>query len=73
MLVKSGPEQGSEKQAAHYYFLQYENTIDIDILNNLKEKAKKMYDLIEGDYNIYSLNMFDDIDELDAYKRLFLW
>lgn len=63
---------GSENQEAYYYFLQYENTIDSDILMNLKEKAQKMYDIIEGDYNIYSLDMFEDNDELAAYKRLFL-
>ncbi len=63
---------GSEKQEAYYHFLQYENTLDSDILANLQVKAQKMYDIIEGDYNIYSLDMFDDNDELDAYKRLFL-
>ena len=63
---------GSEENPAHYFFLQYEDTIDSDIINNLKTKAKKMYDIIEGDYNIYSLDMFEDGDELTAYERLFL-
>lgn len=63
---------GSENQEAYYYFLQYDNTIDPDILMNLEVKAKKMYDIIEGDYNIYSLDMFEDSDELAAYERLFL-
>jgi len=62
---------GSEFHEANYYFLQYKNTIDSDILNNLNRKAKKMYDIIEDDYSIYSLDMFDVEDEIEAYKRLF--
>ncbi len=63
---------GSENQEAYYYYLQYENTIDPDILSNLEGKAQRMYNIIEGDYNIYSLDMFEDSDELAAYERLFL-
>lgn len=63
---------GSEDKEAFYYFLQYENTIDSDIFENIKEKAQRMYDIIEEDYNIYSLDMFEDSDELAAYERLFL-
>jgi len=63
---------GSENQEAYYYFLQYENTIDADILSNLNAKAQRMYNIIEGDYNIYSLDMFESSDELSAYERLFL-
>jgi SNF2 family DNA or RNA helicase len=63
---------GSENQEAYYYFLQYEDTIDADILSNLQGKAQRMYNIIEGDYNIYSLNMFEGSDELAAYERLFL-
>lgn len=62
---------GSEYQEAYYYFLQYQNTIDPDILFNLQKKAQRMYDIIEGDYTIYSLDMFDVHDELEAYQRLF--
>ncbi|MBI1937796.1 MAG: DEAD/DEAH box helicase [Ignavibacteriales bacterium] len=62
---------GSELHEANYYFLQYKNSIDSDILDNLKRKAKKMYDIIEDDYSIYSLDMFDDENEVEAYKRLF--
>ena len=62
---------GSELHEANYYFLQYKNTIDSDILDNLRRKAKKMYDIIEDDYSIYALDMFDDEDEVEAYKRLF--
>lgn len=63
---------GSEKKSAHYYFLQYDKSIDSDILDNLKAKAKKMYDIIEEDYSIYSLDMSDETDEISAYERLFL-
>ena len=63
---------GSEEQEAYYFFLQYQNTIEQDILNNLEEKAQKMYQIIEGDFNIYSLDMFEYFDEMKAYERLFL-
>ena len=63
---------GSEKKSAHYFVLQYDKSIDSDILDNLKAKAKKMYDIIEEDYSIYSLDMSDETDEISAYERLFL-
>lgn len=63
---------GSEEIEAQYYFLQYENTIDQDILNNLRRKADRMSKIIDEDYRIYSLDMFDDEDEeINAYNRLF--
>jgi SNF2 family DNA or RNA helicase len=62
---------GSEKIDTHYYFLQYENTIDQDIAQNLDNKAKRMNSLIEEDYNIYSLDMVDENEDEQAYKRLF--
>jgi hypothetical protein len=37
----------------------------------LERKAQKMYDLIEEDYNIYSLDMFEEEGEIEAYERLF--
>ncbi len=63
---------GSEINIANYHFLQYANTIDADIKHNLDQKAERMYNLIEEDYAIYSLNMFEEDDsEIQAYKRLF--
>ena len=62
---------GSEINQANYYFLQYENTIDQDIKVNLEKKAQKMYDVIEEDYSIYSLDMFEEDDQIEAYERLF--
>lgn len=62
---------GSEKHQANYYFLQYENTIEQDIKANLDGKAKKMYDIIEQNYNIYTLDMFEEDEENEAYLRLF--
>jgi SNF2 family DNA or RNA helicase len=62
---------GSEVHQAHYYHLQYEDTIDHDIKENLDTKARKMYEIIEEDYVIYSLDMFGEDDELEAYQRLF--
>lgn len=63
---------GSETVKANYYFLQYENSIDQDILSNLRRKADRMSKIIDEDYRIYSLDMFDDEDEeINAYNRLF--
>jgi SNF2 family DNA or RNA helicase len=62
---------GSETHQANYYFLQYANTIDNDIKGNLERKAQKMYDLIEEDYGVYSMDMFAEDDEVEAYERLF--
>jgi SNF2 family DNA or RNA helicase len=62
---------GSENVDTHYYFLQYKNTIDQDIAQNLHGKAKRMNDLIEEDYNIYNLDMGEADDDEQAYVRLF--
>ncbi|MEK6652113.1 MAG: helicase-related protein, partial [Nitrospirota bacterium] len=62
---------GSETMQANYYFLQYENTIDQDIIANLNKKANKMFQVIDVDYNIYSMDMFEEGDEVAAYERLF--
>jgi SNF2-related domain/Helicase conserved C-terminal domain len=62
---------GSEYKAAHYYVLQYEDSIDQDILLNVRKKASNMSAIIDQDYPLYSLDMFDDDDELQAYERLF--
>ncbi len=61
---------GSEKVLAHYYFFQYKDTFEADIKESLERKAQKMYHLIDQDYTIYNLDMFED-DEGDAYERLF--
>ena len=64
---------GSELNVANYYFLQYKSTVEQDIKANLEKKAEKMYSLIEQDYEIYNLDMFeeDDDEDIEAYKRLF--
>lgn len=63
---------GSETKPAHYYFLQYEDSIDSDILANVRQKAANMSAIIDKDYAIYSLDMFEDEDDdLKAYERLF--
>lgn len=64
---------GSEKKESHYYFLQYENSIDQDILLNLQDKQRRMSAIIDQDYPILDLNLtntqFDE--ELGAYERVF--
>lgn len=62
---------GSETYEANYHFLQYKNTIDVDIKKNIDVKTKKMFDVIEEDYTIYSLDMFEPDGDAEAYQRLF--
>lgn len=62
---------GSENKEAHYYFLQYEDTVDGDILQNVRQKAARMAAIIDKEYGIYSLDMFDEDCEMEAYERLF--
>ena len=62
---------GSEDKEAHYFFLLYENTIDADILINVRRKAHNMYSIIDQDYAVYSLDMFEGNEDLEAYARLF--
>ncbi|WPU97875.1 DEAD/DEAH box helicase [Mucilaginibacter sp. cycad4] len=63
---------GSEFIEATYHFLQYENSVDIDIKANIDMKTIKMLEIIEEDYPIYSLDMFEPEEDSEAYKRLFL-
>ncbi len=64
---------GSETKHAHYYFLQYADSIDQDIAVNLAAKQAKMSALIDEEYPIINLDMAASAaeDEDDAYKRLF--
>ncbi len=63
---------GSEHNQANYYFLQYENSIDQDIRQNLEVKAQRMYDIIEQDYSIYDLDLEEnEEDDVEAYKRIY--
>jgi len=62
---------GSEEQESFYHFLHYENTIEPDILSNLERKKLKMLNIIESDYNVCSLDMFEDNDDLELYETLY--
>ena len=62
---------GSEEKPSYYYFLQYDRSLDQDILENVRNKAERMSQIIDQDYPIYSLDMFDLDDEYSAYMRLF--
>ena len=62
---------GSEHKVAHYHFLQYSDTIDGDILTNLKRKSRNMSAIVDQDFPIYALDMFSVDEELEAYDRLF--
>lgn len=62
---------GSENKIAHYHFLQYANTLDSDILENVQRKAHDMSMIVDQDYPVYGLDMFSEDDELAAYARIF--
>ena len=62
---------GSENKIAHYHFLQYADSIDADILANLRKKSQNMSAIIDQDYPIYALDMFSVDEELEAYDRIF--
>jgi SNF2 family DNA or RNA helicase len=62
---------GSETKISYYYFLQYRNTLDQDVLASLRRKAANMSAVIDQEYPVYSLDMFSEEDELAAYERLF--
>ena len=62
---------GSENKESNYYFLQYEQSIDEDVLKNVLTKARNMAEVIDRDYPIYALDMFAEDEELEAYERLF--
>jgi len=62
---------GSENKESHYHFLQYVGTVDEDILGNVQRKARQMSAVIDRDYAVYSMDMFEDDEELEAYERLF--
>jgi len=62
---------GSETKEAFYHFLQYEQTIDLDIKRALERKSALMSRIIDEDCAIYSLDMFEeDEEELRAYQRI---
>ena len=62
---------GSEDKKSYYYFLQYGGTIDQDIMENLIGKAERMSQIIDQEYPIYSLDMFEQDDDFVLYERLF--
>ena len=63
---------GSENKPSYYYFLQYSDTMENTIWDNIQTKATRMSDLIDNDFAIYELNMFDDSEEIENYRNLFL-
>ena len=63
---------GSEDVEVNYHFLQYDNTFEQDIADNLEEKRRRMFAVIERDYPIYSmdLNQINDV-AMEIYDGLF--
>jgi len=63
---------GSEDVEVNYYVLQYANTFEPDIIDVLHERRDKMYNLIEQDYPIYSIDLDTQIDDSfdDIYEEI---
>ena len=62
---------GSEETVACYDFLQYAETIDSDILGNVRQKAERMSRIIDKEYPIYGMDMFTFDEDVEAYERIF--
>jgi SNF2 family DNA or RNA helicase len=62
---------GSEEVEVNYYFLQYKDTMENDIKDNLEVKARRMSQLIDEDIAVYSMDMFEDDDEDAAFERVY--
>ena len=62
---------GSEEAVACYDFLQYADTIDSDILENVRRKADRMNRIVDKEYPIYGLDMFTFDEDIEAYERIF--
>jgi len=62
---------GSENKPSHYHVLQYEDTMDGDILASIQKKAARMSAIVDKHYAVYSLDMFTEDEEQEAYERLF--
>ena len=55
---------GSETKTSYYRFLQYEDTFEHEILENLREKASRMADVIDQDFPLALCELQDiGIDE----------
>ena len=55
---------GSEKNPVFYYFLQYENSIDVKIYERVFEKANRQMQVIEEDNLTFSHPDSDNFDDL---------
>ena len=63
---------GSEDVEVNYYLLQYYNTIEAQIVDNLTDKRRRMYNLVEQDYPIYSMELTNEFNlEPQIYDSVF--
>ena len=60
---------GSEEKCSYYHFLQYEQTFENDILDNLLRKFHNMSLIIDQSFPLYDLDLVDG--DIDAYQRIF--
>lgn len=60
---------GSEEKCSYYHFLQYEQTFENDILDNLLRKFQNMSLIIDQDFPLYDMDLGDG--DIDAYQRIF--
>jgi SNF2 family DNA or RNA helicase len=62
---------GSEKQEAHYYFLQNKNAIDRDVKENIDRKVQKMFGVLDDKLPQPDSVGDENKEEIQAYERLF--
>ena len=60
---------GSENRDSHYYFLQYNQTREIDVLERVKEKAEVMHQVLNEDFYMNDKNFVNNI-EIEAYESI---
>ena len=60
---------GSENKPSYYYFLQYGDTFENDILENILQKSRNMSRIIDQEFPLCEMEIPDE--EIDAYERIF--
>ena len=60
---------GSEDKISYYYHLQYKDTFESDILDNLMKKSAAMSAIIDREFPVYEMDLGDG--DVDAYSRIF--
>jgi len=60
---------GSEDRDSHYYFLQYTQTREIEILDRVKDKSEIMHQILNEDFYLNDKKLGDNL-EIEAYENI---